>query len=120
MFHEVVKFEAKYYLILEYVSIGSLLQMLKRDSYSTFDLGFIAVHIARGMAYLHSKNIIHNDLAARNVLITTNSNKSEGSFLAKVSDFGLSFQRNGETESEYTTKEDAMFPGLKFILKLIT
>jgi serine/threonine protein kinase len=44
--------------------------------------------ISKGMEYLASKNIMHGDLAARNILIT-NFNDEER-YLAKVCDFGLS------------------------------
>ena len=44
--------------------------------------------ICKGMQYLASKNIMHGDLAARNILIT-NVNNDE-SYLAKICDFGLS------------------------------
>jgi serine/threonine protein kinase len=44
--------------------------------------------VAKGMEYLSSKNIMHGDLAARNILIT-NCHKDEN-YLAKVCDFGLS------------------------------
>ena len=43
----------------------------------------IALEIAKGLAYLHDHNIIHGDLAARNVLLGA-------SYVAKISDFGLS------------------------------
>ena len=39
--------------------------------------------IAKGMEYLSSKNVMHGDLAARNILIG-------GDFIAKIADFGLS------------------------------
>jgi serine/threonine protein kinase len=42
-----------------------------------------AHEIAKGMDYMHSKCIMHGDLAARNILIDTNCT-------AKVADFGLS------------------------------
>ena len=42
--------------------------------------------ICKGMEYLASKNIMHGDLAARNILITNNGE----SYVAKITDFGLS------------------------------
>ena len=44
--------------------------------------------ICKGMEYLASKNIMHGDLAARNILIT--KHKNDESYLAKIGDFGLS------------------------------
>lgn len=40
------------------------------------------------MMYLHEMNIIHCDLAARNLLVTSASDT--GKYLVKVTDFGLS------------------------------
>ncbi len=42
----------------------------------------IALDIGRGLAYLHSKQIIHSDLKSLNVLLDNN-------YCAKISDFGL-------------------------------
>jgi serine/threonine protein kinase len=49
----------------------------------TLDLVRWSLHIAKGMGYLHTKKIIHGDLAARNVLLT-------GDCVAKINNFGLS------------------------------
>ena len=48
-----------------------------------------AFHIAKGMEYLASKRIMHGDLAARNILITSEDKQGER-LVAKVCDFGLS------------------------------
>ncbi len=77
---------------MEYCELGSASTFLKKNfsEISNVDLTWMCVHIARGMSYLHSKNpvILHNDLAARNILLDKSDGK-EGKFLAKVSDFGL-------------------------------
>lgn len=53
--------------------------------------------IAAGMEYISSRNLVHMDLAARNVLLGTQGINSEdylnpapGRLIAKISDFGLS------------------------------
>ena len=57
--------------------------------------------ISKGMEYLSSRNIMHGDLAARNILIG-NFNHDE-QYLAKISDFGLSKAFYDQTSYE---KED--------------
>eukprot|EP00041_Stephanoeca_diplocostata_P036230 m.1310866 g.1310866 ORF g.1310866 m.1310866 type:complete len:1422 (-) comp24828_c0_seq3:474-4739(-) len=42
----------------------------------------IALDVASGMEYLHARNYVHGDLAARNILVTR-------SYVYKISDFGL-------------------------------
>jgi FMS-like tyrosine kinase 1 len=53
------------------------------------------------MEYLTSKNLLHGDLALRNVLLT-------GDKIAKICDFGLS--RSLYTKSEYVKKSDSPLP----------
>ena len=48
-----------------------------------------ALDVARAMVHLHSQNIVHSDLKARNVLLKGCALDSRG-FTAKVADFGLS------------------------------
>ncbi|KFB40652.1 hypothetical protein ZHAS_00008267 [Anopheles sinensis] len=75
-------------------SIGSSITTLETDlskrsrnedraiCFETMDLIWWAAQIANGMAYLASKNVLHGDLAARNVLLTDKN-------VAKICDFGL-------------------------------
>ncbi|XP_019625390.1 PREDICTED: fibroblast growth factor receptor 2-like [Branchiostoma belcheri] len=101
-----------FYLLLEYVSGGDLLSTLHTSRtnptyrnleggskpLSSRDLTKFAWDVAKGMSFLSSKNILHRDLATRNVLVSSDR-------ICKVSDFGLS--REGE---EYETTSDARLP----------
>ncbi|KAG2493134.1 hypothetical protein HYH03_008559 [Edaphochlamys debaryana] len=49
----------------------------------------IALGIARALAHLHSKRIVHGDLNPNNVLLKRDSREASG-FAVKVGDFGLS------------------------------
>ncbi len=50
----------------------------------------LALDVARAMVYLHSRDIIHGDLKARNVLLKSGSSEPGRALTAKVADFGLS------------------------------
>ncbi|OQV19496.1 Mast/stem cell growth factor receptor kita [Hypsibius exemplaris] len=63
---------------------------------SSKDLISFSYQIARGMAHLAQKSIIHKDLAARNILVADGK-------LVKISDFGLSRQCQGPYVSADTT-----------------
>ena len=49
-----------------------------------------AREIAAGMAYLHGMDILHGDLTAGNILLSSADAADARGFTAKVADFGLS------------------------------
>ncbi|XP_054424162.1 macrophage colony-stimulating factor 1 receptor [Pteronotus mesoamericanus] len=65
------------------------------------DLLHFSGQVAQGMAFLASKNCIHRDVAARNVLLTSGR-------VAKIGDFGLA--RDIMNDSNYIVKGNARLP----------
>ncbi|XP_012513771.1 PREDICTED: macrophage colony-stimulating factor 1 receptor [Propithecus coquereli] len=65
------------------------------------DLLHFSSQVAQGMAFLASKNCIHRDVAARNVLLTNGR-------VAKIGDFGLA--RDIMNDSNYIVKGNARLP----------
>ncbi|XP_037017841.2 macrophage colony-stimulating factor 1 receptor [Artibeus jamaicensis] len=65
------------------------------------DLLHFSSQVAQGMAFLASKNCIHRDVAARNVLLTSGR-------VAKIGDFGLA--RDIMNDSNYIVKGNARLP----------
>ena len=84
-------------LVMEYCNLGQLKDYLRYNNTTLLleaDVGEInsmslcvwAHHISKGMGYLQQRKIMHGDLAARNVLLSTDNN---GHPIAKINDFGL-------------------------------
>lgn len=74
-------------LVMEHCAYGSLDQLLLRafmvDRPLTWQLKLrVATQLARGIDATHKWNLMHNDIAARNVLVSHN-------FVCKLADFGL-------------------------------
>jgi serine/threonine protein kinase len=69
--------------VTEFVKGGNLSQVM--FGAAQYDTRAIALSIAKGMVYLHSKNITHRDLKPGNILV---DNLEEAK--VRICDFGLS------------------------------
>ncbi|XP_069108544.1 uncharacterized protein [Argopecten irradians] len=90
-------------IVMEFME-GCLFQMLHMDEDITLtedDKLSIIRQIARGLEYLHVKNIAHCDVKSQNVLMAS----SGDGYIAKFTDFGLSMMRsNSDTSSTVNDK----------------
>jgi serine/threonine protein kinase len=58
------------------------IQHFRRNKLHISEIKCIAIHVLRGLEYLHSHNIVHRDLKLANLLI-------DGNGVIKIADFGL-------------------------------
>jgi len=87
-------------LVIELMREGSVINLMNNRTV-TMDAAVvtsIAKQTSCGMLYLHSKGILHGDLAARNLLFRTELT-ADGSvkYIIKITDFGLSVLTDKET-----------------------
>ncbi|PIO62201.1 protein tyrosine kinase, partial [Teladorsagia circumcincta] len=77
--------DAPMWLVMEMAPLGELRQYLQsnRASLSLTSLFLYSLQVARALAYLHERSLVHRDIAARNVLVSTPK-------CVKLTDFGLS------------------------------
>ncbi len=91
-------------LVMEYMPKGSLFSVLQDKTQALVDWNIrirIAVDMVSGLAFLHSKAILHRDIKSLNVLL-------DGENKAKLTDFGLSRVKN-ETKSQTSlNRKDAV------------
>jgi len=85
------------YLVLEYLSGGSLFELLsKQKSLLEDSVRFYAAEITLALEDLHSRNIVYRDLKPENILVDLNGH-------IKLTDFGLSKQGVISGTKAYTT-----------------
>jgi serine/threonine protein kinase len=82
--------DGSYQLFLEYAPGGSLADAAARNGGSLGERAAraYAADVARGLAYLHARSVVHGDLKARNVVIGADGR-------AKLADFGCAILATG-------------------------
>lgn len=74
--------EGTYYIVMEYVSGGTLEQRIETRALSTRSIYEVAREMASALAYAHARGVVHRDFKPRNVLMSENGR-------ALLSDFGV-------------------------------
>ena len=95
----ILKYYGSYYsrkentiwLILEYCSCGSLIDLMETIGYgySEMEIASIMEMVLRGLIFLHDLNIIHRDIKAQNILLSEDG-------CAKIADFGVGVKLTDE------------------------
>jgi cyclin-dependent kinase-like len=84
------------YLVFEYVQ-NNLLELLEKspDGLEPETIRLLLYQLLKGLAYMHSMNMLHRDIKPENLLI---SDKRE----LKICDFGFARQAKRSSEEEMT------------------
>lgn len=85
-----VKDEDNYYILMEYIKGGTLLDLInerkKEDKpITTQEISEIMKNIMDGLIYIHNANIVHRDLKLENILLKDKKDITSITFI----DFGI-------------------------------
>eukprot|EP01134_Creolimax_fragrantissima_P002751 CFRG2751T1 len=110
--------EGSLYLLMEYCEEGDLHNYMIKNpqNMTTTAMCWFAKEIAKGMAYLSTIQVVHRDIAARNILLSHVGHKLSQSVLntshlpkPKISDFGLA-RRTTSEHSYVKQSHDGVLP----------
>ncbi|MBV9217382.1 MAG: protein kinase [Acidobacteria bacterium] len=94
-FHEA---DGVFYIAMQYVEGKNVRQLVAGRPLEVKSAVSIAIQVADALAYAHSKNIIHRDIKAGNIMVTDAGQ-------VKILDFGLAKLLEDEHTSDATAKE---------------
>ncbi|XP_032931976.1 serine/threonine-protein kinase PAK 1-like isoform X6 [Catharus ustulatus] len=77
------------WLVMEYMDGGSLYDVITEASMEEGEIAVVSRECLQGLAFLHSKQVIHRDIKSHNILLGL-----DGS--VKLADFGLAAQLTAE------------------------
>ena len=94
------------YIILEYCEIGSLNDYVlrKENALENYEVSSLFLDVAKGLAFLHSNQVLHRDLKTENILVTKDDTTRK--IVCKLTDFGISkwYQKQKLMTKIYTCK----------------
>ncbi|MCP4895626.1 MAG: protein kinase [bacterium] len=87
--YELGEVEDAPYIAMEYLEGVSLAEIIERQLLESLDLGVgIIEQVCRGLAYAHSRGVVHRDIKPGNIVVL-----SDGT--AKILDFGIAWLEGG-------------------------
>ncbi|XVF84956.1 hypothetical protein PTKIN_Ptkin17bG0081000 [Pterospermum kingtungense] len=92
--HEIRLLHDMSYVVVEYLSGGTLKSFLSKNRENKLSFKFVielALHLARGLAYLHSWKLIHGNVKPENMLLDRN-------LKLKITDFGTNVEISSHEE----------------------
>jgi len=85
----------KLWVIMEYVSGGTLTDILVNNFMNESQISVVCREVLQGLVFLHSKNIIHRDIKSDNILLSMDGD-------IKLTDFGFCAQLSEQNSKRNT------------------